>query len=527
MTCASLQQGGAPTESVVPHEHPAETTPPSLLQSRSRGPVTIAVLLALIVAAFEGTVVTTAMPTIVRDLGQPELFSWVFSSFLLTSTVGVLLCGRLADTLGRKPVFLGGMGLFLLGSLLCGLAPSLGYLVAFRALQGMGAGAIQPIAMTIVSDIYDLRERAKMQGLFTGTWGASSLVGPLLGGFLAAHGSWRLVFWVNVPVGLLAALVLAVVYRDPPREKQPIALGNALLGGLSAALLLLSLEPIARHGAPTGGADVLQPTQAMQTTGPSALIALNASQGTAGRVALLALAVALGVVFVRREKTASAPLLPRTLLPDPIVRVGYLGSLAGGALLYALTAYVPLWIENERGLGAKAASLALSLLLAGWATGSTLGVGVFVRWGLRASAGGGFALASLGLVALSLLAMAGDRAPGAFFAVYPALFLIGVGLGPAVSTCLVGPQSRAPFEARGMLTSSIYATRSLGGALAVGALGALGAAQTSVAFGAAAPGTEGTFATRALLLTLSTSTVCALMLVLARPAVRSAKGQPA
>jgi hypothetical protein len=489
MTAVSTEPESVPRE-LVGGGAAREATSPQR-PARSRRWVTVAVLLALIVAAFEGTVVTTAMPTIVRDLGQAELFPWVFASFLLTSTVGVLLCGRLADTVGRKPVFLGGMALFLLGSVLCGLAPSLGWLVAFRALQGMGAGAIQPIAMTIVSDLYELRERAKMQGLFTGTWGTSSLVGPLLGGFLAAHGSWRLVFWVNVPVGLLAALVLAFVYRDPPREKRPVALGNAVLGGVAAALLLLALEPLGKHGAEG-----------------------TALLGTGGRVGLLATASALVWLLVQREKRATAPLLPRTLLPDPVVRVGYLGSLGGGALLYALTAYVPLWIENERGLGPEAASLALSLLLAGWATGSTLGVGVFVRWGLRASAGGGFTLASLGLVGLSLLSLspvtAGSVSHGAFVSVYPALFVIGVGLGPAVSTCLVGPQSRAPFAARGMLTSSLYATRSLGGALAVAALGATHAASA----GASAGG----FTPRVLTLTLGTATVAALVLLVARSA---------
>lgn len=403
----------------------------------SRRFATVAVLLALVVAAFEGTVVTTAMPTIARELGRPDLYPWVFAAFLLTSMVGVLVCGRLADTLGRKPVFVAGMGLFLLGSMACGLATSLPMLVAFRALQGLGAGAIQPIAMTIVSDIYALEERAKIQGIFTGTWGASSLVGPLLGGFLATHLSWRAVFLVNVPVGLLAAIVLAFSYRDLPREKRPLSLASAVLVGVAASLSLLALEPIGARG--------------------------NAS--SALRLAALGIGLGLAAYVVYRERHTASPLFPRGLLPDPIVRVGYLGSLAGGALLYALTTYVPLWIESGPGGTPLQASLGLALLLAGWATGSTLGVRIFVRWGLRASAGGGFGLSFLCLVALTVCALGGH-----VLAAFPALFLMGVGMGPAVSTCLVGPQSRAPHEARGMITSGIYATRALGGAIAVAAL---------------------------------------------------------
>src|SRR5262244_1102549 len=179
---------------------------------------TAAVLLALVVAAFETTVVTTAMPTLTAELQWRQLYAWVFTGFLLASTIGVLLSGRLADRVGRKATFLAGMGLFLAGSVLCGFSTSVPVLVAFRVLQGLGAGAVQPTTLTISSDLYTLEERATIQSVFTGAWGLASVVGPVIGGLLTERLGWRSVFWVNVPVGLLAVVMLRRSYRDPPRN---------------------------------------------------------------------------------------------------------------------------------------------------------------------------------------------------------------------------------------------------------------------------------------------------------------------
>ena len=181
---------------------------------------TVGVLLALVVAAFETTVVTTAMPTLTAELDGRGLYAWVFTGFLLASTLGVLLGGRLSDRLGRRSTFVAGMGLFLLGSVLCGFSTSVPMLVAFRVLQGLGAGAVQPTTLTISSDLYTLEERAAIQSVFTGAWGLASVIGPVVGGLLTEHLGWRSVFWVNVPVGLLAVAMLRRAYRDPPRTEQ-------------------------------------------------------------------------------------------------------------------------------------------------------------------------------------------------------------------------------------------------------------------------------------------------------------------
>ena len=196
----------------------------SVMSARRRRTIaTCAILCGLVVAAFEGTVVTSAMPTIARELGGITAYSWVFSAFLLASTVGVLACGQLADALGRKPVFVFGMVLFLLGSALCGASSSMGSLIAFRVVQGLGAGAIQPIAMTIGADLYTLEERARIQALFTGAWGTANVAGPLIGGFLVLHLSWRWVFLVNLPVGAVGSLSwsLPTVIRRESEARPP------------------------------------------------------------------------------------------------------------------------------------------------------------------------------------------------------------------------------------------------------------------------------------------------------------------
>lgn len=355
------------------------------MPSRLRRATTGAVLLALVVSAFEGTVVTTAMPTIARELGGSSWYAWVFAAFLITSTIGVLVCGRLADAFGRRPVFAVGMGLFLIGSALCGAAPTIGTLVAFRAIQGLGAGAVHPIAMVITGDIYTVEERVNVQALFTGTWGLANMIGPLLGGFIASHLGWRWVFYVNVPPGIFALALVWISYVDPPARAK---------------------------------------------------------------------------LFAR--------IISPAILRDGIVRTGLVTSLAGGALVNAALAYLPPFMEHDRGATPLASGAALIALLVGWSAGSTFGVRIYVRRGMSASVGGGFTLATFGFSLLALLVA--FRAPIGWIVL--ALFVTGTGLGPALSTSMVGPQARAPWKERGMLTSILFGMRTLGGAILVWALGA-------------------------------------------------------
>jgi len=423
-------------------ETPSSSPWQAAAPGRERRRATAAVLLGLVVAAFETTVVTTAMPTLTAELDGRALYAWVFTGFLLASTLGVLLGGRLSDRLGRRGTFVAGMGTFLLGSVLCGFSSSVPMLVGFRVLQGLGAGAVQPTTLTISSDLYTLEERAAIQSLFTGAWGLASVVGPVLGGLLTEHLGWRSVFWVNVPVGALAVVLLRGSYRDPPRrESRRPELAGPALGALSMSLLLLALEPAALSS----------------WTGP----------------ALLGGAVAVGLAFLRQQRRSADPLVPPAVLGDRTVRAGLLGGLVSGGVLYTLSAYVPLWMMSHGGRSALGAGVALVPMLTGWALGSSFGVKLLIRRGLRASAGLGFLVAGTGaaLFGLAVWSGAGDAW------LYASLGLLGVGLGPAASTCIIAPQARVRWEQRGAITSAVYACRMLGGSLAIAAVNLVGGSE--------------------------------------------------
>lgn len=309
------------------------------------------------------------------------------------------MCGKVADALGRRPVFIGGMVLFLAGSALCGAATSFGALVAFRVIQGLGAGALQPIAMTISADIYTLEERARIQGIFTGAWGAANVVGPVIGGWIVMHLSWRWVFLVNVPVGVVSMVLLLASYRDPAR---------------------VGARPSLRG------------------------------------------------LFV---------LLPASALEMRAVRAGLVASVFAGGILAACSAYVPLWMTTHARADALDAGAALVPMLVGWAFGSSFGVRVLVARGMRSSVGGGFTIALVGAAGLALVVAAGAPIPWAM----GCLALLGLGLGPAASTSLVGPQSCVSWAQRGAVTSAVYALRALGGSVVVAMLGAAGGGEHDAA----------------------------------------------
>src|SRR6266545_5595699 len=182
--------------------------------------VVAALMLAISLAALDTTVVGTAMPTIVGKLGGLSLFSWVFSVYLLTSTVTVPLYGKLADLYGRKPVLLFGCAVFLLGSALCGTAGSMEQLIFFRAVQGLGAGAVQPVTMTVIGDLFSIEERARIQGFFSSVWGVTSLAGPALGGVITDGVSWRWIFFINLPLGLATIFLIWRYFHEHRQGKQ-------------------------------------------------------------------------------------------------------------------------------------------------------------------------------------------------------------------------------------------------------------------------------------------------------------------
>lgn len=408
------------------------------MSSKRRWFVTAGVMTGMLLSALEATVVGTAMPTIVATLGGLAHYSWVFSAYLLTSTVTVPVWGKLADLFGRRPLFQIGIGVFLVGSLACGVAQTMTQLIVARAVQGVGAGALVPLAMTIVGDIFTLQERAKMQGLFSGVWGVSSIFGPLVGGFITDQLSWRWVFLINLPVGIAAAVIIGVALKEPPRQERPAIdyLGAIVLTGACTILLLV----LGDAGSPRS-------------------------------IALMALVVALLFWFVRIERDAKDPIVPLGLFRNRIVAVAVaVGFLAGIAMFAAIT-FVPLMAQGVLGATATQAGSFLTPLMLSWVLTSIVGGRLLIRLGTRPLVFAGLAAMLAGFAALATFTRTTPRAVMMF-----ELILIGGGLGLTMLTLLIASQHSVPREKLGITTSLNQFSRSIGGALGVAILGALLAA---------------------------------------------------
>ncbi len=414
--------------------------PMLVMSARRRWFVTIGVMTGMLLAALEATVVGTAMPTIVSALGGFAHYSWVFSAYLLTSTVTVPVWGKLSDLFGRRRLFQIGVAVFLLGSAACGLAQSMTQLIVARTVQGLGAGALVPLAMTIVGDIFTLEERAKMQGLFSGVWGISSIFGPLVGGFITDQLSWRWVFLLNLPVGIAAAIIIGVALREPPRHDRPSIdyLGATVLT-LAVTILLLVL----------GSSHIVTPRN----------------------LVLIALVIGSLVWFIAIERRAKDPVVPLVLFRNRVIAVSVgVGFLAGIAMFAAIT-FVPLLAQGVLGATATQAGSLLTPLLLSWVLVSIVGGRLLLRLGTRA------------LVTLGLVFMCGGFAALATFTrttprlvLVLELILIGAGLGLVMLTLLVAAQHSVPREQLGITTSLNQFSRSIGGAIGVAILGALLAA---------------------------------------------------
>lgn len=397
-----------------------------------RGLTVVALLLGMFLAAMEMTVVSTAMPTVVGELGGLHLYAWAFAAYMLTATVTVPIHGKLADLRGRKPVMLAGLALFVVGSLACGLAGSMGQLVAARALQGLGAGAIQPIALTIVGDLFDVRERSRMQGIFGAVWGIAGLAGPLLGGAIIHLASWRWVFFVNVPFALGCAAVLALAYHErPERHAHRLDVAGALL--LSAAVV-------------------------------AALLAAESPR--AALVAIPAAAALLGL-FLLVERRAAEPLLPLDLFRDRIIAVSSATGALLGAAMISMVTFVPLWVQSVLGGSPTQAGAAIAPMVVGWPIASALSGRLIPRTGFRALVRLGLLLTAAAGAAVALLLR-----PGAPLRLAQALtFFYGVGMGTANTPLIIAVQSSVPWSRRGIATASTMFFRTIGGTLAVGLLG--------------------------------------------------------
>src|SRR5215467_13455577 len=282
--------------------------PHVVLSRRRRRVVTAGILLGMVLAALEATVVTTAMPTIIASIKGLDRYSWVFSAYLLTSTVSVPVWGRLSDLYGRRRLYLAGIAMFLIGSALSGMSHNIDQLIVFRAVQGLGAGALVPLSLTINGDIYTLVERTRIQGLFSGLWGLASIIGPIVGAVVTERLSWRWVFYLNIPFGLAAAGVVGVALVEPKRTEKPsIDYAGAVLLALSITLLLMALV------ATGNGASEHWPRILAETAG----------------------ALVCGALFLRTERRAKEPVIPLGLFRHRIIAVGCITVFLGLILLAA------------------------------------------------------------------------------------------------------------------------------------------------------------------------------------------------
>ncbi|MFL6096863.1 MAG: MDR family MFS transporter [Blastococcus sp.] len=398
-------------------------------------------MLSTALVAIDATIIATAVPSVVAELGGFRQFPWLFSVYLLAQAVTVPVYGKLADVFGRKPVMLVGIGLFLLGSILCGAAWSIGALIAFRAVQGLGAGAVQPMSMTIVGDLYSLAERAKVQGYLASVWGVSSVVGPTLGGVFSEYVSWRWIFFVNIPLCLVAAAMIGWKFHERVERRRP-RIDYAGAAVLTVALTLLILG-------------VLEGGQAWAWGSPQSVAVLAAG------------AVLLGV-FVAIERRAADPVVPLRLLRNRLLVATCLVAACVGAVLLGLTSYIPTFVQDVLGSGPLVAGFALAALSLGWPLSASQSGRVYLRIGFRLTALIGASVVVLGSALLLLL----DESTSVL-QVGATSFVIGLGMGFSAAPTLIAAQSAVQWQERGVVTGSNMFFRSAGSAIGVAVFGAV------------------------------------------------------
>ena len=406
-----------------------------------RGPVLISVMLSTGLVAIDSTVLATAIPSIVGELGGFHQFPWLFSAYLLGQAVTTPIYAKLSDVFGRKPVLLLGIALFLVGSILCAAAWNMLALIVFRAIQGLGAGAVQPTAMTIVGDIYTVAERARVQGYLASVWAVSSVVGPLLGGVFSQLGIWRGVFLINIPLCVLAAWMFNRHFHETVthRERSVDVIGALLLAAAMTSLILAVL----------GGGQ-------------------SWAWGSAQSIGAFTAGVVLLGVFVVVERRAAEPILPLWVFSRRLLCATTIVAFGVGAMLMGLTSYVPTYLEGSLHVRPIVAGLALAALTIGWPATAAVAGQLYLRWGFKTTAVVGAALVTVG--ASVLVAMAHRPNVAVVAAV---CFVIGAGMGLLAVPTLIAAQSSVDWNERGVVTGNNMFARSLGSAVGVAIFGAI------------------------------------------------------
>jgi EmrB/QacA subfamily drug resistance transporter len=400
--------------------------------------VLASVMAAMFMIAIEATIVSTAMPGIVGQLGGLQLYSWVFSAFLLTQTATTVVFGKLSDLLGRKRVILYGIGLFLFGSLLCGFARSMPTMILFRLIQGIGAGAIMPIGMTIVGDLYSAHERARIQGYLASVWAISAVAGPLAGGLIVQYLSWPWIFWMNLPIGLLAATGFTVFLHENlvPQQRK--------IDHLSAGIFMIAIASVM-----------------------AALTAISTAGGTTTYF-IFAVAIVACALFVWQERRSPEPMISLRLWAYRPIAAANAASLLGGMMMIGLTTFLPVYVQGVMGKSALIAGFSLSVMVLGWPIGATLAGRLVLRLGVRPVMLTGGLLIPVGATVFVLLRP--EISP--VFAGVGSL-IVGLGMGLLSSASIVLIQEIVEWSERGSATASFLFARSLGSTFGATIFGAV------------------------------------------------------
>jgi EmrB/QacA subfamily drug resistance transporter len=402
----------------------------------SRAPVIACVMATMCMVAVEATIVSTAMPQIVADLDGLRLYSWVFSVFVLAQTALTVVFGNLADIYGRKPIMLVGIGIFLLGSILCGFAWSMPVMILFRLIQGIGAGAMQPVAMIIVADLFPARERGKVQGYLASVWAVSAVVGPLLGGLIIRSVSWSWVFWMNIPIGIAAAIgFIRLLHEKAAHERRTLDIAGATTFTVSVTALLMILTEL-------GSED-------RTWLGASAVVFCLST-----------------LAFIWQERRTANPLVSFAIWSHRPIATANGVSLLSSMALMGLTTFVPIYVQLVLHRSPVVAGLALTTMLFGWPVGATLAARSFHRFGLHQLLLIGAVLLPIGAALFVLLT------PGSSPLIAGLGSLImGFGMGLMSVSALVLIQETVDASQRGGVTASNLFSRNLGSTLGATVLG--------------------------------------------------------
>jgi len=394
-------------------------------------------MVAVALAALDVTVVSTAMPTIVSELSGVAMYSWLVSIYLLATTTSTPLYGQLADNWGRKPILIFGILLFTAASLLCAQASTMTQLIVFRGIQGLGAGAIMPMTMTIIGDLFPVAERAKYQGIFGGVWGVSSIVGPALGAIILKFWNWHGIFLINLPVGLAALVLITKVYHEHNVSKHRyVDVWGALLMTIGVASLMLALE---RHS-PIKGSEYWP----------------------------IALSLGCFALLIPIEMKSRSPFLPIPMLKRRLIGVGYLVALFGGMVQFGSSSFMPLFVQGAMGGTPTSVGLTMAPVALGWPLGSYFSGKMIMKMGYKRVLAIGM---GLGVVASSFLLMLNDATHLA--TIMSIVFFIGLSLGLTSTPIIIAIQNAVEWNQRGIATSLNMFSRTIGGVIGVAIMGSI------------------------------------------------------